>query len=182
MTGMIARRYARALFDLAREERKIQETGEELETIARSFREVPALPAVLSSPATPRAERKEIASRLIDETLRISPVLKNLLHLLIENGRIRDLPSIAERYGDMADEAAGRAHVILRSAAPLSDEDRRRVSEGLSRITAKQVTVEVRVDPALIGGLAAQVGSLMFDGSVRAHLESMKQELKRSSS
>jgi len=180
--GVIARRYARALFELAREEGRIPEIGQALDALAEAFREVPGLAAVLSNPAYTRTDRKELASRLVDEQLRLTPVLKNLLHLLIENGRVHDLPSIADRYRDLADEAAGRAHVILRSAAPLSAEDLSRVEAGLSRVTGKQVTLEVQVDPSLIGGLAAQVGSLVFDGSVRAQLEAMKQELGRSSS
>ena len=180
--GVIARRYARALFDVARETQKIREMGEEMGRLAQTFRDVPGLPGVLSNPAHTRTERREIASRLVDEGLRLAPDLKNLLHLLIENGRVRDLPSIADRYQELADDAAGRAHVILRSAAPLSDEDRRRVEEGLSRVTGKQVTVDMRVEPALIGGLAAQVGGLVFDGSVRAQLEALKQALRRSSS
>jgi F-type H+-transporting ATPase subunit delta len=180
--GAIARRYARALFDLAREDGKIPEIGAALDALAEAFREVPDLAAALSNPAYTRPDRKALASRLVDEGLRLSPVLKNLLHLLIENGRVRELPSIADRYRDLADEAAGRAHVLLRSAAPLSDEDRGRVEQGLSRVTGKRVTLEVQVDASLIGGLTAQVGSLVFDGSVRAQLEALKQELGRSSS
>jgi F-type H+-transporting ATPase subunit delta len=180
--GVIARRYARALFDVARESQRIREMGEEMRQLAQAFHDVPGLPAVLSNPAHTRTERRELASRLVDEELRLTPGFKNLLHLLIENGRVRDLPSIADRYQELADDAAGRAHVILRSAVPLQDEDRRRVEEGLSRVTGKQVTVEVRIDPALIGGLSAQVGSLVFDGSVRAQLEALKQELRRSPS
>jgi len=180
--GVIARRYARALFDLAREDGKIPEIGRALDALAEAFREIPDLAAALSNPTSARSDRKELASRLVDENLRLTPVLRNLLHLLIENGRVHELPSIADRYRDLADDAAGRAHVILRSAAPLSDEDRGRVEQGLSRVTGKQVTLEVQVDASLIGGLAAQVGSLVFDGSVRAQLEAMKQELGRSSS
>ncbi len=180
--GVIARRYARALFDLASTDQKIPEIGEDLGRLAQAFREFPGLPAALSNPAHTRPARREIASQLVDGELRLSPVLKNLLHLLIENGRVRGLPSIADRYRELADDAAGRAHVILRSAAPLSDEDRRRVEEGLSRVTGKQVTLDVQVDPTLIGGLAAQVGSLVFDGSVQAQLQALKQELRRSAS
>jgi F-type H+-transporting ATPase subunit delta len=67
----------------------------------------------------------------------------------------------------------------VRSATPLADADRRRLEEGLSGITGKQVTVEVTLDPTLIGGLVAQVGGLVFDGSVRAQLEALRQELRR---
>jgi len=180
--GVVSRRYAKAFFDFAGSDGRVQELGEELSLLAKTFREIPALPELLSNPAYTRAERKAFASRLIDEQLRLSPGLRNLLILLIENGRIRDLPAIADRYQDLADEAAGRAHVILRSAAALSEEDRRRVEEELSRVTGKRVTLEVQMDPSLIGGLAVQVGSLVFDGSVRAQLEALKQELRRASS
>ena len=181
-SSVVSRRYAQALFDLAVQEGRVQDLGEELTLLARTFREVPALAGLLSNPAYTRAERKAIASRLIAEGLRLCPGLKNLLFLLIENGRVRDLPAIVDRYQYLSDEAAGRAHVILWSAAPLSEGDRRRVEEGLSRVTGKQVTLDVQIDPSLIGGLAAQVGSLAFDGSVRAQIEALKQELRRASS
>jgi F-type H+-transporting ATPase subunit delta len=177
--GAIARRYGRALFELAAAEKKVEEIGGELARLLQAYREVEALPGALSDPTVPRSRRKELATRLAESELRLSGVLRNFLHVLIENGRVREIPDIVQRYREMADEAAGRAHVIVRSASPLADQDRARLEAGLSEVTGKRVTVEVRQDPTLIGGLVAQVGSLVFDGSVRAQLEALGQDLRR---
>ena len=179
--GAIARRYARALFELAAEEGKVEEIGAELARLVQAFKEVDELPDALSNPTVPRSKRKELASLLAESELRLSGVLRNFLQVLIENGRVREIPDIGQRYREMADEAAGRAHVIVRSAAPLPEQDRARLEASLSEVTGKRVTVEVQQDPTLIGGLAAQVGSLVFDGSVRAQLEALRQDLRRGS-
>jgi F-type H+-transporting ATPase subunit delta len=181
IVGALARRYAKALFDLASAEGRVEDLGGELERLTEVYREAPGLPALLSNPAYTRAERKAIADDLAGTPLGLTQTMRNFLHLLIENGRVRGVPEIAERYQEMADAAAGRAHVVVRSAAPLAEEQRRRLERGLSRVTGKQVTVAVEIDPSLIGGLSARVGGLVFDGSIRAQLAALEEELKRAS-
>lgn len=181
IAGALARRYAKALFDLASAEGRVEELGGELERLTEVYREAPELPALLSNPAYTRAERQTIAESLAEGPLRLSQMMRNFLRLLIENGRVRGVPEIAARYQEMADAAAGRAHVVVRSAAPLSEEQRRRLEQGFSRVTGKQVTVAVEIDPSLIGGLSACVGGLVFDGSIRAQLAALEEELKRAS-
>jgi F-type H+-transporting ATPase subunit delta len=178
-SGAIAGRYARALFVLATAEGRVEDVGAELSLLADVLRDVPELAQVLSSPVTSRAVRKEIASTLCEQSLQVSATLRNFLHATIDNNRVRAIPDIVERYRALADEAAGRVHVTVKSAAPLSEENRRRLQEGLSRATGKLVTLDVAVDPSLIGGLAARVGHLVFDGSLRAQLDGLRRELER---
>ncbi len=178
-SGAIAGRYARALFELAAEEGRLEDVGVELSRLADALRDVPELARLLSSPVTPRADRKEIASALCEQSLQLTATLRNFLHVVIDNNRVRAIPDIAARYRELADEAAGRVHVTVKSAAPLSEEDRHRLEQGLSRATGKQVTLDVDVDASLIGGLAAKVGHLVFDGSLRAQLEGLRRELER---
>jgi F-type H+-transporting ATPase subunit delta len=166
IVGALARRYAKALFDLASAEGRVEDLGGELERLTGVYREAPELPALLSNPAYTRAERQAIAESVAEGPLRLSQTMRNFLRLLIENGRVRGVPEIAARYQEMADDAAGRAHVVVSSAAPLSAEQ-------------KQVTVAVEIDPSLIGGLSACVGGLVFDGSIRAQLAALEEELKR---
>jgi F-type H+-transporting ATPase subunit delta len=179
IAGALARRYAKALFDLASAGGSVEDLSGELALLTGVYREAPQLPALLSNPAYTRAERQAIMENLAEGPLRFSQTMRNFLRLLIENGRIRGVPEIAARYKQMANEAAGRAHVVVRSAAPLSAEQRRRLEEGFSRATAKQVTVAVEIDPSLIGGVSAHVGGLVFDGSIRAQLAALEEELKR---
>ncbi|MFQ5458723.1 MAG: ATP synthase F1 subunit delta [Myxococcota bacterium] len=179
--GVVARRYAKALFELAAAEGRIEPVGGELARVKAVFHDAPDLPDLLANPAYTRAERKEIAARTLGAQLDLSEHVGNFIGVLIENGRLRGLPEIAARYQEMADEASGRAQVVVRSALPISGADRVRLEEGLSRVTGKQVSVEVEVDPSLIGGLSARVGGLVFDGSIRAQLDALEEELKRAS-
>ena len=181
ISGVVARRYAKALFDLARESEQIEPIGEEFARLKSVLDEAPELAALLANPAYTRAERKKIAGEILEGKLNLSEPLRNLVAILIDNGRVQGIPEIADRYKELADEAAGRAQVVVRSASPISDADRGRLAEGLSRVTGKQVTVDVEVDPSLIGGLSARVGGLVFDGSIRAQLEALEEELKQAS-
>jgi F-type H+-transporting ATPase subunit delta len=182
ISGVVARRYAKALFELAADERRVQPIGEELSRLKSVLAEVPELGELLANPAFTRAERKGIADETLRERLALSDSVRNLVAILIDNGRVRGIGEIADRYREMADEAAGRAEVLVKSAGELSEADRGRIAAGLSGVTGKQVTVSVEVDPSLIGGLSARVGGLVFDGSIRAQLEALEEELKGASS
>ena len=179
--GVVVRRYAKALFELCSADGSAEAVGEELSRLRGVFLEIPELKELLSNPAYTRAERREIADAVLSTGLGASDVLRNFVGVLIENGRVRGIPEVADRYQEMADEAAGRAQVIVKSASPLSDAVRSRLEEGLSRVTGKRVTVEIEIDPSLIGGLCARVGGVVFDGSIRAQLDAMQEELKGAS-
>jgi len=181
ISGVVARRYAKALFELAEADGKIEALGEELSRLKTVILETPELRDLLSNPAYTRGERKEIARSVLTDRLGVSEVLNNFVGVLIENGRMPGVAEICDHYQEMANEAAGRAQVTVKSASPLSDGDRARLEEGLSRVTSKRVTIEIEVDPSLIGGLSARVGGLVFDGSIRAQLEALEEELKRAS-
>lgn len=180
-SGVIARRYARAVFEISREAGQIDELGRELQLLADVYREVPELPALLANPVYTRAERKGIAGSIAEDRMGLSPTMTNLLMILIDNGRVTAVPEIANCYQNMADEAAGRVRVVVTSAIPVSEGDRKRLAQGLSRVTGKQVTVKIEIDASLIGGLSAQVGSLVLDGSIRAQLGALAEQLKRAS-
>jgi len=181
ISGVVARRYAKALFDLATEQGQVDAIGEEFGLLRRVLDETPELVELLANPAHTRAERKRIAGEILQQRLAVSEPLRNLVAILIDNNRVGGIPEIADRYKEMADEAAGRAQVVVKSASRVSEADRARLEEGLSRVTGKQVTVQVEIDPSLIGGLSARVGGLVFDGSIRAHLEALEEELRRAS-
>ena len=181
ISGVVARRYAKALFDLAVEQGQVEPLSEEIARLRGALEETPELGQLLANPVYTRAERKEIADEVLRGGLGLSEPLRNLVAILIDNGRVRGIAEIAGRYKEMADEAAGRAEVVVRSASPVSEADRARLAEGLSRVTGKKVAVQVEIDPSLIGGLSARVGGLVFDGSIRAQLEALEEELRRAS-
>jgi len=100
------------------------------------------------------------------------------LHHVIDKDRIVGLPDITRAYVRMADEAAGRLQAELVSAAPLSTDAVARITRALEQSTGKKIVMTTRVDPELLGGIVAKVGSWVVDGSVRAHLAEMKAALR----
>jgi len=171
-----AERYARALFSLAKDEGRIDGVGEELGRLVEAMRQVPALRDVLVRPLHPAVERRA-ALRGVGEQLGLSPLLLHFGSFLIDQRRTGDLEGIHERYQRLAEEAAGRVRGEVVSAAPLDGGQLERLRAALARQTGRVVDLEVRVDPALLGGVVARVGDLVFDGSLRTQLAQLRASL-----
>ena len=179
--GSLARRYARALIGLAQspiQRDKLAKDLEELAEIAKS-KDDAGRPVL----ATLAAERFSLSDRtkLLDVLLRrvgADPLTGKFLHLVLQRGRIDGAPDIARAYRRLADEAAGRINAQITSAAPLSPDSLAKIKTALEKATGKQVVATTAVDPSLIGGVIAQVGSYLIDGSVRTALAQMRQALR----
>jgi len=109
--------------------------------------------------------------------LGLSPMTTNFLRLLVDRQRTADLAAIASAYRSLVDEKAGRLRAVVTTAAPVSTELTEQVGKVLQAATGKQIVLETRQDPKLIGGVVAQVGSTVFDGSLKTQLEKMKEHL-----
>jgi F-type H+-transporting ATPase subunit delta len=171
-----AERYARALFSLARDQDRVDAVGQELATLVAAMREVPAFRDVLLRPLHPAKERRA-ALHAVGARLGFSPLLQNFGAFLIDQRRTRDLEAIADCYQRLAEEAAGRVRGEVVSAAPLEGAQLDRLRAALARRTGRSVDLEVRVDPALLGGVVARVGDLVFDGSLRTQLAQLRASL-----
>lgn len=175
----IARRYARALLDVAAEAQRTDAVAEQLSSFVSALDNSRELEDVLLNPAYTRAQRTQVVEALMQLMGPFEPVLANTLRLLVDRARLTYLPDIARVYRDMADARAGRARGMVTSAAPLAPDALEDLRKNLQQITQRNVVLETRVDPNLLGGVSAQVGSVLYDGSVRTQLEHMRRELKR---
>lgn len=175
MTGAVARRYAKALFALGSEAGDFQATGRELAQVARAFAEDP-LEGFAGDTTLDRRTRRTVAAR-VSEQLGASRLMANFLGVLAENNRLPALPAIVDEYRRLEDRSLGRVRARLRSAQPISDEGRRSVLEALERRIGKQILAESDVDASLLGGVVVEVQGRVFDGSLRARLERLKQSL-----
>ena len=175
----IARRYARALLDVAAEGQRIDAVAEQLNAFVAGLEKSPELADVLLNPAYTRAQRMQVVEAMMQLLGTAEPVLANTLRLLVERNRLTYLPDIARVYRDMADARAGRARGVVTSAAPLAPEALQDLANNLQQLTQRNVVLETRVDPSLLGGVSAQVGSVLYDGSVRTQLEQMRRSLKQ---
>jgi F-type H+-transporting ATPase subunit delta len=173
-----ARRYAKALFKIASEDGTVEATGRELDALGELLDQSPELRRALFRPLHPVNERRA-ALRAVAKRLGASPVLENFYAFLIDQRRLIDFGTIHGEFARLAAEAEGRTTGRIRSAQPLDEATRDRLVAALSRRTGRQVSVEVEVDPDLIGGIVAQVGDLVFDGSLRTQLEQLRNNLTR---
>lgn len=175
-----AKRYARALFLLAREGGMEEAVGRELQAACETVFAHRELSDFLLRPWI-KGEAKKSAIGAVAARIPCSGLVRNFLELLAVRGRADHLPDIARVYGELADEALGRARAQVRSAVAFTDGERQALAERLSRAVGKQVLVEEQVDSTLMGGFVAQIGSLVLDGSLDGQLARLRERLVRGS-
>lgn len=179
--GSLARRYARALIGLAQTPIQRDKLAKDLDAFASACRQPDTYGqtalTVLAAKRFTVADRK----KLIDGLLRRvsgDALLGKFLHYVLDRGRINGVPEIARAYRRMADEAAGRVNAEITSASPLAPDALNKIKRALEQATGKQVIASTSVDPELIGGVVAKVGSYVVDGSVRSALTQLKTSLR----
>lgn len=171
----VARRYARALLDAAGAE--ADQLSQQLESLASFFEGQPELFQTVGSPTLTRTQRMSLIEAVITNAPGLSPLLANLLKLLADRGRFTDLLFISRQFRDMVDSRMGRVRGTVTSAAKLGDAQIAAIKKQLEALTQRSVVLETKVDPKLLGGVVASVGSHQYDGSLRSQLESLKREL-----
>ena len=174
--GAVARRYARALFDIGVDSGKFEALGQEIGDLATLWAASPELRQALENPVFRPSEKRAVLEQILPRVAP-TPEVRRLALLLLERRRILLLPAIAQAYRDFADAHTGRVRARVISAEPLAPPALERVRQSLEARTGKKVIVETAVDPALIGGVVAQVGDLVLDGSVRTQLSDLRQKL-----
>ena len=177
MTNQIlAKRYAKALLTLGREDGNYEAYGTELDQFVAFWEDTPEFADAASNPLYAKENRKVIVSEVVDK-MGLSPVFKSLLDLMIEKNRLGIISEVRSFYQKLLDELANLSRAKVTSATPLSEEAVESIKASLEKATASSVIVEVVVDPELIGGVVARVGDLVLDGSVRTQLASIKENL-----
>jgi F-type H+-transporting ATPase subunit delta len=175
-TRTSAARYARAIFEVAQKEADLTVVQSDLNGIITAASENPELKRVLGSRALPEAARRSIVLA-IGERMGVSVPVARLLGLLADRRRLELLPEIATLYTERLLEHQNVVQAEVTSAVPLSPEATARLQASLSSATGKQITMRVSVDPLLLGGVVARVGSTVYDGSVRTQLKKMRDRL-----
>lgn len=165
--------YASALFEIARAEGNLERVEAELFEVARAVERSDDLRSRLTDQAIPVELRQGIVEELLKG--RAMPVTQALVSFVVGAGRGRDLPAIVDRMVERAADARQEVVAEIRSAIPLTDEQRNRLGAALAARTGRKVSVKVIVDPTILGGLVAQVGDTIIDGSVRRRLEQLKE-------
>ena len=172
MATAAAKRYARAVFELATGEGRVDDWETQLGALRQVLSNSQMLD-VLSNPTIPIEQRMELVTSLKV----LDPEASNLARLLIESGRVDEIGGVADEFERLADEAAGRVRAVVTTAVELEAGDRDRVSRELSRRLGKDVSMDVVVDPRILGGLKLQYGDRLIDASVATRLQQLRRQL-----
>jgi F-type H+-transporting ATPase subunit delta len=176
MATAAAKRYARAVFEIAQEEGDLTKWSRRLAelSVVLSDKE---LAAVLTNPTIDVNRRMEL---IAGAPHAFDPETTNLAKLLIEAGRVHEAAAIAGEYDRLTDEAAGRVRATVTTSVELDTEERDRVAAELSKRIGKEVKLDLVVDPLILGGMKLQFGDHLVDASVSTKLQQLRRRLAAS--
>ena len=176
MIRIIAKRYAKALAQLAEEKKIVDKTRDDLAAFVGAVDTLPALQKLLASPVfTP--ENKKAVIKELSAKLGLQSTTQRFVEHLAETGRIRYVKDVHEAFLEILAERLNRASVRLTSAATISPSDLAEMKKKLEALTGKQVDIDAKVDASLIGGAKAQIGSVVYDGTIKNQLNKMRNQL-----
>jgi len=179
MASAAANRYARALVDVilapgasVKPEDAVAQLRLVVQTIADSYE----LRNALLTPAIQTSRKRAVMGRLLQQ-LHVSPVIRNFVYVTIDHRRVAIIPEIQEAFELLLDERLGFARAEVTSAEPLDQRRSSEIESELSNLTGKRMRLHFAVDKALLGGVAARIGSKLYDGSIRGQLERLRRQL-----
>jgi F-type H+-transporting ATPase subunit delta len=175
-SGSLARRYAKALLEIGTEDGSYKRIGEEVAGLAHAIRISDELSTILANPVFPRAEREKIILAIL-QRIGASKTVTNFSKLLLDRERISAIPDISNALSSMIDEMSGQITAEVVSAGPLSVSQKAELKTTLEALSGKKIQIEVKEDKALLGGVVAKVGDLVYDGSLRTQLRELKRTL-----
>ena len=173
-----AARYAKALFAIAREAGTAEAFVRELEQFAAELRSSRELEVVLLRPWIKPAERQAVAVE-VARRAGCSPLVQKAIGLVAARGRMDHLPELVEAFRALVDADAGRVRASVRAAVAFTEDEKKLLATRLGQALGKQVIIKETVDPSLLGGFIAQVGSLVLDGSLDGQLARVRERLAR---
>jgi len=171
----LARRYAGALFEGAKDADLIDQVESDLGLLTFTLESTPRLGEALTHPLVPVDRKKEIVTDLLRD--RVQDVTLHFLYLLIDKRRAEVLEAVEQEYVRLANEYRNVLPVMVRSAVSLTSEEAAALRKKLEESTGKKIELQFAEDPEIIGGLVIQIGDMVIDGSVRGYLESLRERL-----
>jgi F-type H+-transporting ATPase subunit delta len=173
----LAGRYATALFGLARDENQIDAVSRSLDTLEAAMTESADFKALVSSPLIGRAEAGKTV-RALTPTLGLDPITARFIGVLADNGRLSELKAVVKTVRKLAADNRGETTAEVTSAFPLNDDQVARLKSNLKTRLGRDVAIDAKVDPNLLGGLVVRLGSQMIDASIRTKLNTLAMAMK----
>jgi F-type H+-transporting ATPase subunit delta len=173
---IIAKRYAKALVRLAEEKKTVDKTREDLAAFVSAVDSSPALQKLFASPVFTPENKKAVIKELAAK-MNLDATTQRFVEHLAETGRIRYVKEMFEAFREILAESTNRAMAKLTTATAVSAADLAEIKKKLETLTGKQVDIDTQIDASLIGGAKAQIGSTVYDGSIKNQLSKMRNQL-----
>ena len=177
-TSAIAKRYAQALVELGSEQKMVDQYCTELGEINALLARENELRTLMESPSL-QVDKKSAIMADVVEKMKLSAGMKNFVGLLTIKDRLKYVSQIYANYTTFADEISGVVRACVTSAVRLTKAQADSVKEGLEKQTGKKIDLETKVDSTLLGGMKAEVGGRVFDGSIKTQLQRIEDTLKK---
>jgi len=173
----LAGRYASALFDLARDERQIDAVSHSLELLAQALVDSREFTELVTSPLIGRDQAGNAMAAIAGQ-LSLDPITTNFLGVLARNGRKGQLQSVIRAFRRLAAEHRGETTAEVVTANPLNDDQLAALKQRLRARAGRDVAIETRIDPEILGGIVIKMGSQMIDASIRTKLNRLAEAMK----
>ena len=173
----LAGRYASALFDLARDQRQIDSVGRSLDALQQALVDSKDFGELVTSPLVSREQAGEALAALAPQ-LSLDPITTNFVGVLARNGRKGQLPAVIRAFRRLAAEHRGETTAEIITARPLNDDQVSQLKQQLRSRAGRDVTLDMSVDPAILGGIVVKLGSQQIDASIRTKLNRLASAMK----
>ena len=177
----IARRYAEALADIAVDHKQVEQIEQEVGAFARLMSDNRELYDLFASPVVSRSNKAKVLDAVI-ERIRPGQMTANLLKTLLSHYRLHHIETIYQQFQREINERRGMVQAEVTTSAPVGRAEQDQLAVRLREMTGKQVQLQFKTDPEIIGGIVTRINSVVYDGSIRTQLQVVKQRLKRESS
>ena len=175
---MIARRYAKALVNLAENEKDLDNTGMHLNSITEVYKENSELRQVLSDTKVSSRIKLEILKEVLNK-IKVSKLVDTFVRYLLAKRRIDFLPDIERAFNLLLQEKLGRIEANVTTASELPKDTVKKLVDAISSYSGKEIEVNVTIDPSIIGGIVTRIGSTVIDGSIQTYLNQIRQSIIR---
>lgn len=172
--GNAARRYAHAIFDIARSQNTLDFWANDLDSIAQTFDQA-EVKQYLENPKTPKDKKRVFVQGVLGK--QVSPGALNLALLLVQRERQTYIDGIRNEFIKLVNQIKGVEIAQVTTAIPIDEAEKNYIRDRLAAITGKQIQIETQVDPDIIGGVVARIGDTLIDGSVRNRLQALRKQL-----
>jgi len=176
-TTAVARRYAEALADVAFAEHQVDQIEQEVGEMAKIMQPGSELYGLFANPIVSQADKRKVLKSLIEHT-KPAQTTVNLLKILLDHYRLQDLRIVDEQFRRELNKRKGVVPAEVTTAIPMGKAEQEKLASRLREITGQQIEFRFRTDPALIGGAVTRLGSVVYDGSIKTQLDTIKGKLK----